>query len=77
LTVEASLPRPTTEPVVDSVVVNGHTRDHVVISEPPTNRLLITPTVRHELAENLPEAVAFAEHEFIVGVRLRNPYRVG
>jgi mRNA interferase RelE/StbE len=47
-----------------------------VISEPP-NRLLITPTVRHELAEHLPEAVVFAAPEFIVGVLLRNPYRVG
>jgi mRNA-degrading endonuclease RelE of RelBE toxin-antitoxin system len=39
--------------------------------------LIITPTARRQLAERLPEAVAFAAHEFIVGVLLANPHRVG
>lgn len=39
--------------------------------------LVITPTARSQLAESLPEAVAFAAHEFIVGVLLDNPHRVG
>jgi len=40
-------------------------------------RLLISPTARRQLAETLPEAVAFAAHEFIVGPLLANPRRVG
>lgn len=39
--------------------------------------LLISPTARRQLAERLPEAVAFAAHEFIVGPLLENPTRVG
>jgi mRNA-degrading endonuclease RelE of RelBE toxin-antitoxin system len=39
--------------------------------------LLISPTARRQLAERLPEAVAFAAHEFIVGPLLENPNRVG
>ncbi|MCA1671242.1 MAG: type II toxin-antitoxin system RelE/ParE family toxin [Actinobacteria bacterium] len=39
--------------------------------------LLITPTARRQLAEHLPEAVAFAAHEFVVGPLLRNPHRIG
>lgn len=39
--------------------------------------LVITPTARRQLAQNLPEAVAFAAHEFIVGALLDNPHRVG
>lgn len=39
--------------------------------------LVITPTARRQLAEQLPQAVAFAAHEFIVGALLENPYRVG
>ncbi|MGH9301954.1 MAG: type II toxin-antitoxin system RelE family toxin [Acidimicrobiales bacterium] len=39
--------------------------------------LLISPTARRQLAERLPEAVAAAAHEFIVGPLLANPYRVG
>lgn len=40
-------------------------------------RLVISPTARRQLAEVLPEAVAFAAHEFIVGPLLENPQRVG
>jgi len=39
--------------------------------------LIISPTARRQLAESLPEAVAFAAHEFIVGPLLDNPQRVG
>lgn len=39
--------------------------------------LIITPTARRQLAQHLPEAVAFAAHEFIVGTLLDNPQRVG
>ena len=40
-------------------------------------RLSISPTARRQLAESLPEAVAFAAHGFIVGPLLGNPQRVG
>ena len=40
-------------------------------------RLIISPTARRQLAESLPEAVAFAAHEFVVGPLLDNPQRVG
>jgi mRNA interferase RelE/StbE len=39
--------------------------------------LTIAPTARRQLAETLPEAVALAAHEFIVGPLLDNPHRVG
>jgi mRNA interferase RelE/StbE len=39
--------------------------------------LIVSPTARRQLAEVLPEAVAFAAHEFIVGPLLENPHRVG
>ncbi len=39
--------------------------------------LLITPTARRKLAEHLPEAVAFAAHEFVVGPLLDHPHRIG
>lgn len=39
--------------------------------------LVITPTARRQLAQRLPEAAAFAAHEFIVGALLDNPYRLG
>lgn len=39
--------------------------------------LMITPTARRQLAEQLPESVAFAAYEFIVGPLLDNPQRVG
>ena len=39
--------------------------------------LVITPTARRQLAQRLPEAVAFAAHEFIVRALLDNPHRLG
>lgn len=39
--------------------------------------LRVTPTARRQLAEVLPEAVAMASHEFIVGPLLSNPDRMG
>lgn len=39
--------------------------------------LIISPSARRQLAETLPEAVAFAAHEFIVGALLDNPHRLG
>ncbi len=39
--------------------------------------LIITPTARRQLAQHLPQAVAFAAHEFIVRALLDNPQRVG
>lgn len=40
-------------------------------------RLVIAPTARRQLAQELPEAVAFAAYELIVGPLLENPHRVG
>jgi mRNA-degrading endonuclease RelE of RelBE toxin-antitoxin system len=39
--------------------------------------LTIAPTARRQLTEKLPDAVAFAAYEFIVGPLLNNPHRVG
>lgn len=39
--------------------------------------LVVAPTARRQLAEQLPESVAFAAYEFIVGPLLDNPHRVG
>jgi mRNA-degrading endonuclease RelE of RelBE toxin-antitoxin system len=39
--------------------------------------LVIAPTARRQLTEQLPEPVAFAAYEFIVGPLLDNPHRVG
>jgi mRNA-degrading endonuclease RelE of RelBE toxin-antitoxin system len=39
--------------------------------------LVITPTARRQLVERLPESVAFAAQEFILGPLLENPYWVG
>ena len=39
--------------------------------------LVVSPTARRQLAEVLPESVAFAAHEFIVGPLLDNPQRFG
>lgn len=44
---------------------------------PARYTLIITPTARRQLAQHLPEAVAFAAHEFLVGALLENPQRVG
>jgi mRNA interferase RelE/StbE len=41
------------------------------------HKLVIAPTARRQLAEQLPEPVAFAAYEFIVGPLLENPHRVG
>lgn len=38
---------------------------------------IIAPNARRQLAERLPESVAFAAYEFIIGPLLDNPYRVG
>ena len=40
-------------------------------------QLVISPTARRQLAEHLPESVASAAYEFIVGPLLSNPQRVG
>ena len=39
--------------------------------------LLISPTARSQLTNELPEAIAFAAYEFIIGPLLENPQRVG
>ncbi|MEO6793910.1 MAG: type II toxin-antitoxin system RelE/ParE family toxin [Mycobacterium sp.] len=39
--------------------------------------LVIAPTPRRQLAGQLPESVAFAAYEFIIGPLLDNPHRVG
>lgn len=48
-------------------------------SDAPSGRytLVTSPTVRRQLAEVLPEAVAAAAYEFITGPLLENPHRVG
>jgi len=38
---------------------------------------IIAPTARKQLTEQLPESVAFAAYEFIIGPLLDNPHRVG
>ncbi|HTW20898.1 MAG TPA: type II toxin-antitoxin system RelE/ParE family toxin [Mycobacteriales bacterium] len=39
--------------------------------------LIISPTARRQLADVLPESVAFAAYEFVVGPLLTKPHRVG
>jgi mRNA interferase RelE/StbE len=39
--------------------------------------LIIAPAARRQLTEQLPEAVAFAAYEFIMGPLLDNPQQVG
>ena len=39
--------------------------------------LIIAPTAKKQLAEQLPESVAFAAYEFIIGPLPDNPHRVG
>jgi mRNA-degrading endonuclease RelE of RelBE toxin-antitoxin system len=46
-----------------------------VIDQP--YELVVAPTARRQLSEQLPTAVAFAAYEFIVGPLLENPHRVG
>ncbi len=38
--------------------------------------LVVAPIVRSQLAETLPESVAFAAYEFITGPLLDNPHRL-
>ena len=47
--------------------------------DPDADRFTLqaTPTVRRQLAEELPEAVAAAALEFITGPLLDNPHRIG
>ena len=40
-------------------------------------KLIIAPTARRQLAEILPETVAFAGYELIVGPLLESPHRIG
>jgi mRNA interferase RelE/StbE len=47
------------------------------VNRPAGFRLIISPTARRQLTEHLPEAVAVAAYEFIVGALLDNPQRVG
>lgn len=48
------------------------------MTEHETRHLLaITPTARRQLTEHLPETVAAAAYEFIVGPLLDNPHRIG
>lgn len=44
---------------------------------PDKYELRIAPTARKQLAERLPESIAFAAFEFISGTLLGNPRRVG
>ena len=44
---------------------------------PDSYKLQTTPTVRRQLAEDLPEAVAAAALELLTGPLLDNPHRVG
>lgn len=46
-------------------------------AQPDRYSLTIAPTARRQLAEVLPEGVAMAAHEFIVGPLLNNRHRVG
>lgn len=43
----------------------------------PRYALIIAPTARRQLEEQLTESVAFAAYDFIVGPLLDNPHRVG
>lgn len=40
-------------------------------------RLIVAPSARRQLADALPEAVAFAAYELITGPLIENPQRVG
>ena len=46
-------------------------------AQPDRYSLTIAPTAWRQLAEVLPEGVAMAADEFIVGPLLNNPHRVG
>lgn len=40
-------------------------------------RLIVAPTARRQLSEHLPESVAAAAYEFIVGPLREEPHRIG
>ena len=40
-------------------------------------RLIIAPTARRQLSESLPESIAVAAYDFVVGPLLASPHRVG
>lgn len=40
-------------------------------------QLLISPTARRQLNDHLPEAIALAAYEFVIGPLLEKPQRVG
>jgi hypothetical protein len=71
---------------VDPVSLDAHTEQSIACRRTwPTRGLggarlrqqAITPTARRQHAQHLPEAVAFAAHEFIVGALLDNRQRAG
>ena len=39
--------------------------------------MVVAPTAKRQLAEQLPESVAFAAYEFVIGPLLDNPHRAG
>ncbi|MEO6502825.1 MAG: type II toxin-antitoxin system RelE/ParE family toxin [Jatrophihabitantaceae bacterium] len=47
------------------------------MSQTQRYRLIVAPTARRQLAETLPEAVASAAYEFVLGPLLDNPHRIG
>jgi mRNA-degrading endonuclease RelE of RelBE toxin-antitoxin system len=47
------------------------------VTHPQRYQLVVAPTAKRQLAEQLPESVAFAAYEFIIGPLLDNPHRVG
>jgi mRNA-degrading endonuclease RelE of RelBE toxin-antitoxin system len=47
------------------------------MTEPTRYRLILTRTAPRQLAERLPERIAFAAYEFVNGPLLENPHRVG
>jgi mRNA interferase RelE/StbE len=47
------------------------------VTQPSQYQLVVAPTAKRQLAEQLPESVAFAAYEFIIGPLLENPHRVG
>lgn len=47
------------------------------MSQASAFELIISPTARRQLSERLPESIAFAAYEFIMGPLLENPQRVG
>jgi mRNA interferase RelE/StbE len=47
------------------------------VSRSQRYRLIVAPTARRQITETLPEAVASAAYEFVVGPLLDNPHRVG